>query len=323
MTLGLIEMLAPDDAGYGASEPVYVSPNGNEYRTIGLLDGRQLDYLVIGAPAGAPFLMLPSNIGITRLPPEHEKDLLRRDLTMIVPVRAGFGRSSALPKGRHVYDVAAGDTSALMDRLGIARAPVLALCDDFRLALEMSARLPGRFTALFGCGAPMPSTRPEHYKRMTKFNRFVTLNVQYAPKVVPYVSLVLFSAFKRMGAKRFAEMVLGDSKADVRLLSHRPTLEALMRGTEIAIGPEHTAHDAFAAETLANLSGDWTPALRDCAVPITLFAGHEDPFSPFETVKETCAAIPSLKLVEFADCGQFLYPHFDVVLDAVEAAAKA
>ncbi len=322
MSLGLIDMLAPDDAGYDARGPVYTSPNGNVYHTLLLPDGRALDYLIIGAPAGTPFLLLPSNLGTTRLPPQHEEDLLRRDLTMIVPVRAGYGRSSPPPRGRHVHEVATADTQVLLDRLGIARLPVLSIADDFRIALELVKAMPQRISALLACGAPMPASRPEHYQRMTKLTRFVIMNARYAPGAMHYLGLVLFGSAKRMGERRFLQTVMGDSKADLRVLDDGPTLDAMIRGSEIVFSPMHAAHRIMAAETIANFSGDWTGDLRACKAPITLFAGHEDPFSPFETVKEFCNELPNLKLVDFPNCGQLLFPHFDVVLDAVETAAK-
>ncbi len=323
MSLGLIEMLAPDDAGYDAGGAVYTSIEGNQYHTLLLPDGRALDYLIIGAPAGAPFLLLPSNVGTTRLPRAYEDDLVRRDLTMIVPVRAGYGRSSPPPRGRHVHEVATADTRALLDHLSIARVPVLSYADDFRIGLELAAHLPERFKALLACGAPMPSSRPEHYQRMTKMTRFVAVNARYAPSVVHYLALIFYGIAKRTGKKRFFQIIMGESKADLRVLEHAPTLDALMRGSEIAFSAAHMAHRVVAAETIANFSGDWSGTLRACKVPITLFAGHEDPFSPYETVQEFCAQIPHLKLVDFPDCGQLLFPHFDVVLDAVEAAAKS
>jgi pimeloyl-ACP methyl ester carboxylesterase/DNA-binding CsgD family transcriptional regulator len=322
MSLGLIEMLAPDDAGYDAGGPVFTSSEGNVYHTLLLPDGRTLDYLIIGAPAGAPFLLLPSNVGTTRLPARHEDDLVRRDLTMIVPVRAGYGRSSPPPRGRHIHEVATADTRALLDHLSIARLPVLSFADDFRIALELAALMPERFKALLACGAPMPSSRPEHYQRMTKMTRFVAMNARYAPSVVHYLALIFYGIAKRTGKKRFFQIIMGESKADQRALEHAPTLDALMRGSEIAFSSAHMAHRVVAAETLANFSGDWTQTLGDCKTPITLFAGHDDPFSPFATVREICQEMPQLKLVEFPDCGQLLFPHFDVVLDAVEAAAK-
>jgi pimeloyl-ACP methyl ester carboxylesterase/DNA-binding CsgD family transcriptional regulator len=320
MTLGLLEVVARPRAANGGVPHAALTANGNAYATIILGDGRRLDYLVIGSPRGRPFALMPSSIGLTRLPRRDEQALVDRGLRMIVPVRAGFGRSSPLPRGRHVYDVTAADTTALMDHLAIESMPFLTINDDFRIAVEMTTRAPGRIAAILACGAPMPTVTADHYARMTKWARFIKANACHAPKALPYVALAFFNLAKRVGSKRFLQTVMAESPADLRLLDDDAIMDAMIRGSEIVISPAHVAHAAWAAEVAANHSGDWSETLRSCGVPITLFHGHQDPFCPFETTRDFVATMPHLRLVAFPECGQLLYPHLATVFHAIEAA---
>ncbi len=100
-------------------------------------------------------------------------------------------------------------------------------------------------------------------------------------------------------------------------------MAAIARSSEVAVTPNFTAHIAWGAEVAANLSADWSEELRRCPVPITLFAGHQDPFSPFDTVQEYAAAMPHIRLLDFPDCGQLLHPYVRVLFDTIEESIRA
>jgi DNA-binding CsgD family transcriptional regulator len=75
LTLGLIDGFQTKPIQPGAAATGDPTGNGNIYQTLVLTDGRRLDYLVIGDPQGAPFLMFPSDAGFTRLPVSAEVNL--------------------------------------------------------------------------------------------------------------------------------------------------------------------------------------------------------------------------------------------------------
>ncbi len=319
LTLGLMEGYQPSVQNHPALATGDPTGNGNCYETIVLSDGRRLDYLVIGHPRGAPFLLFPSDVGQTRLPAGAEGNLVHRALRMIVPVRAGYGWSSPAPTGLHVHNVAIGDTIELMDRLGIARAPVLTICEDLRLAVEMACCHPTRISAAVAMGALMPAHTPQHFQRMTKWSRFIIANARYAPRTLPFIALALFGLARRLGPKKFFETLYGASPSDTLHLANPEILDAIVKGSEVTLRPGFTAHIAFAAEAVANFNGDWTGRIRDCPVPVILFNGHQDTVSPIETVREYAEAFPHvITLHDYPDYGQILYPAWPEIADAIE-----
>lgn len=295
-----------------------VQPESNRYEAIILPDGRKLEYLVVGAPEGRPFLMLPTDMGFTRLPPVAEAWLSGQGVRMIVPVRAGYGGSSPLPRGRSAFEVAIADMLELCNALEIERCPLLALCDDFHLAVATACTAPTRVTAIIGVGPTMPASAPKHYQRMPKWTRFIFATSRYAPRTLPYVALAFMQCIRAMGPKRFMQTVLAESKADQLVLEDKETLTAMLRGSEIAIGPRFSAHVAWAAGAIANYAVDWSDKLAACPVPMILFAGTQDPFAPIETTREFAAASPRIILHEFPARGQLLYPEWQKFLGEVE-----
>jgi pimeloyl-ACP methyl ester carboxylesterase/DNA-binding CsgD family transcriptional regulator len=318
MTLGILEAADPGPAQTNPAIASFGSQRGIGPSSFMLEDQRRLDYLVIGHPRGLPFVLMPGGVGTSPFPPKDEQQLHKRGLRMIIPIRAGYGGSSPIPRDRHVHEVAAGDIFALMDHLGIARAPFVTICDDFCIAVALAAIAPERMTAILGCGAPLPAVTHEHYARMSKWSRFVSANARFAPRALPYVAMAFFSLVRRLGPKRFLQTVMADSPPDLRLLEDDDVMGALARSSEVAVTSNFTAHIAWGAEVAANLSVDWSDKLRRCRVPVTLFAGHQDPFSPFETVKEYAASMPHIRLLDFPDCGQLLHPYVHILFDRID-----
>jgi pimeloyl-ACP methyl ester carboxylesterase/DNA-binding CsgD family transcriptional regulator len=308
LVLGLLDVAGEEPLIAPLRGPPGISPESNHYNTLNLADGRRLDYLVIGDPRGRPFLMLPTDMGFTRLPPKAESWLGESHMRMVVPVRAGYGRSSPLPRRRDAFAVAIEDMQALCDHLGMARTPVLAFCDDFHLAVAFACAKPRRVTAIIGVGPTMPATEMKHFRRMPRWTRFIYANARYAPRAVPYVTMAFFQAIRRLGPKRFLQTVMASAPADLKVLEDDEVLTAMLRGTEISVGPRFTAHAAWAAGALSNYAVDWSARLASCPAPMILFAGDQDPFAPIETTREFAAMLPRVTLHELAGHGQLLYP---------------
>ena len=292
ITLTLLEPVAPNTRIAPLLGPPGIAPASNTYDTIALSDGRRLDYLSVGDPAGRPFLMLPSDGGFTRLPSPAEQWLAGNRMRMIVPVRAGFGHSSPLPDGRDSIEVAISDMQELTGSLGIQRCPILALCDDFHLAVGAACAAPDRVSAILALGPTMPAHEPKHFKRMPKWTRFIFATARYAPRTLPYVSKAFMQCIRALGPKRFMQTVLAESKADQQVLEDVDTMTAMLRGSEIVVGPRFSAHVAWAAGAIANYAVDWSDKLAACPVPMVVYAGCQDPFAPIETTREFAAITP-------------------------------
>ncbi len=288
-----------------------------------LPDGRRIHYRIAGDPNGRAFLLLPSGQCFIRWTDAAEEEMARRKMRMIVPVRAGYGASTVCPQSANIYDVAVDDIHHLLRSLGIDRCPVVAICDDIKIALHFIKRHPGVLTGVIGAAATMPLETKAQFARLGKFVRFIQMNATYAPRTLPYASLLLFHMARRLGARRFLETMMSACPADVRALQTPAISRPLEAGTEIAMTQHAMAHQSWSREII-EFAKPWPKLLLDCELPITLLAGVGDPFSPIETVREYKGKKPELRLIEIADAGQTLvYTHHQQVLDAVEAAMAA
>ena len=305
------------------NSPVDSSNQANQYKSVTLKDGRRLDYLDLCAPNGAPFLLLHRNICLCRLTAQSECMLASAGLRMIVPIRAGFGYSSPLPRGADAAETGASDIVELIDQLGLTCVPVVCNGGDLHLATLLAQQAPARITKIIGASALMPPFEPQHFARLDKFSRFCTANAKYAPRSMGFISMIFFVFARRQGVKSFLELVLNGDKADRLSLAQDDIINALERGAHAMMRPDFTAHVAW-ADDLISFTKDWRDRLIHCPVPITLLVGDQSPWVPLATVKDFAARSNNIEVVEYANTGQLLaYQHPSAIADQLLLARQA
>ncbi len=310
-----------------ASEAVEEVSQGYEtlaprpFQTLTLEDGRRMDYLILGDPKGAPLLYSPLDYGLIRWPAQAEAEAERRGFKVIVPIRAGFGKSSSLPKRTPYVPQLCDDLAALLDHVGVASAPMLTLGADSHIATLFHGFHPGRVTALIACAGVLPLTRSEQYDRMDKWHRFILAGARYTPHLLPFMVKAGFALAKRLGKLSFLHAVYGKSEADMATVADLEALEALVVGSEVCLSDKHSAHDAFAREVIAHETTDWVESVLALkgVVPVIMMNGLQDPQVPPETLAEFRRDYPWIEFDVFPDAGQLLFfSKWRQVLDRIE-----
>ena len=275
-------------------------------RTLRQADGRSLDWIEFGAPGGRPVLYMHLDYALVRWPRRAEREAARRGLRIVVPVRAGYGGTSPVPRGADHVTTVALDYAAVLDHLGLAAMPVIALGADLRFALKLSLLRPDLVTGILGCAAQLPLTSPAQYERMDKWQRFILANARYAPKVLPFLVKAGFSLARRLGKEKFFAQVNGGSPADMETFADPEVREAMLSGSDVTLSDTKSAHEAFAQECLS-CERDWSDLVRAARVPVRLLQGDQDPQTPVVTVREQMAQFPALDVSFLPHTGQLLF----------------
>ena len=280
-------------------------------------DGRRLEYLCFGAGQGRALLYMHLDFGLTRWPARAERAAAKLGHRVIVPVRAGYGRTPLHPKGGdYIADVVA-DYLTVLDHLGITETVVVTQGADLRFAMALALARPGLVRGIVGAAAMLPARTAVHYERMDKWQRFVMANARYAPKVLPFIVKAGFALARRMGKANFFRQVNGGSKADMAAFAEPAIFDAVMAGSEVIMSATHLAADAFVRECI-NSEKDWSGLIRATVVPVKLLQGDQDPQSPMLTVREIAAEFPVLDVAFLPDTGQLLlFTDWPRVLDEV------
>ena len=318
VVLGLMDVaLAPfgGEAGPVAKGTLEQRP----WRELRGADGRRLTWIEFGEPKGAPVLYMHLDFGLIRWPATAERAALARGLRVIVPVRAGYGRTEPLAKGADHLAGIVRDYAAVLDHLGVKDAIALPLGADLRFALTLANTRPDLVRGIVGAACQLPIRTPAQYERMDKWQRFILANARYAPKVLPFLVQAGFALARRLGKEAFFRQVNGGSAADMATFAKPEVKAAMLEGSDVCLAKKWSAHAAFTAECIGS-EKDWSAAVRAVSVPVLLLQGDQDPQSPVATIKELAADYPALQVQFLPDTGQLLFfAEWPRVLAEVEA----
>lgn len=289
------------------------------FQTMTQPDGRRYDWIEFGALSGRPIIFLPIDYGLTRWPLAAEREATRRNIRVIVPVRAGYGHSSPLPAKVDYAGETGADIGRLLDHLGLTHVAMLTLGADFRYALRLANARPGLVSGILACAGTLPTLTPNQYERMGKWHKFILANARYAPLILPFLVKAGFLLARRIGKVQFFNSVNADSPSDLKTYADPQVREAMLLGSEIALSDWHIAHEAFARECIDSET-DWSHVVRQCKVPVRMLQGDQDPQSPRKTIEELIPEYPNLNISIIKDCGQLLFfKEWRMALDELEA----
>ncbi len=281
-------------------------------------DGRRLEWIEFGLPSGAPCLFTHLDYGFIRWPATAERAARMRGIRVIVPVRAGYGRSDPHARGADHLEGVTQDYLAVLDHLGVRRCAILTMGADMRFALNISIRRAGLVTAILGCAAQLPLRTAAQYERMDKWQRFILANARYAPKILPFLVQAGFSLARKLGKEKFFAQVNGGSAADMEAFGRPEIREALLAGSEVSLGAKILAHEAFTRECIGSET-DWSHLVRAVTVPVQMLQGEQDPQTPMQTIAELRLEYPHLDISFVPNTGQLLFfAEWPLVLDALE-----
>ena len=316
VVLGLMDAaLVPAAAGAGIPPRGVLEPR--PWQELRGPDGRRLTWISFGDPAGLPVLYMHLDYGLIRWPAAAERAAAAQGLRVIVPVRAGYGRTDPLPKGVDHLEGVTRDYAAVLDHLGLRGAVALPLGADLRFAMQLANRRPDLVRGIVGAACQLPIRTSAQYERMDKWQRFILANARHAPKILPFLVQAGFSLARRLGKEAFLRQVNGGSAADMATFAQAEVRAAVLEGSDVCLTAKWSAHAAFTAECIGS-EKDWSAVVRAVKVPVLLLQGDQDPQSPVRTIRELAADYPHLAVEILPETGQLLFfAAWPTVLEAV------
>ena len=273
-----------------------------------LPDGRAFAWRDYGDPRGKPVLCVMQDIGSSLL--TRGTDNLARDLglRLVVPERAGAGRSD--PHPRYSFQTAAADYVELARSLGLDGVQVAAIADGSPYAVELARQLGDSVSRvlLLSGRTPGPQEEREEDSRhlMTLFWRRISRNAWLSDMMFETLRLTLhrrqFDRFSKAAASAPADAAYLQANPEIVDFMFEYTRESLAvtaRGASDAIR-------CAARPTNRDLAG--------LAAPIILWHGAEDSMTTVEEMRDWLGAhLTEVRVVP--DIGRFLaYSHWAEVM---------
>jgi pimeloyl-ACP methyl ester carboxylesterase len=270
-------------------------------RTVRTADGRRLTTQMYGDPDGKPVFLLHGTPG-SRLGPHPRSSVLHRlGVRLISFDRPGYGESDRLA-GRQVADAAA-DVRAIADAYGVRRFAVVGRSGGGPHALACAALLPERTTraAVLVSLAPRGADGLDWFDGMSQSNitEFTAASNGYAG-IAAHTKPVA-DAIRADPASLIARLHAELPDPDKRVVADRGIRSMLLKTYAEAL---RTSDYGWIDDALAFCS-PWGFDPAAVTVPVLLWHGANDVFSPASHARWLAGRIPSATVIVQAGAAHF------------------
>ena len=256
-------------------------------------DGRRLAVEISGDLNGFPVFLLHGTPGSRLGPAPRPMLLYHQQVRLVTYDRPGYGPSDRLP-GRRVAHVSE-DIAAIADALGIERFAVVGRSGGGPHALACAALLPDRVTrvAVLVSLAPRDADGLDWFAGMAAFNVNEYTKAQASPDHLA-ASLRKRSVAIRADPVRLLTQLRRDlTESDLRVVADAGIRAMLLRNYREALS---VSADGWVDDALSFCS-PWGFNPADISVPVLLWHGEQDGFSPAGHTRWLAERIPGVTAI--------------------------
>ncbi|HEY8217473.1 MAG TPA: alpha/beta hydrolase [Acidimicrobiia bacterium] len=265
-----------------------------------LPDGRELAWIELGNPDGAPVVVLHGTPGSRYQVASRVEPIVAAGIRFIALDRPGYGHSSYHARQR-LAD-AATDVACLAEHLGIERFAILGYSGGGPYAAACAHFLPDRVrtAGLVSCVGLL--AEPGSEAGMMGINRLVSRLARLSQQAA-YPAF----AFSTWYCRRWPEQSLASAAhqippCDLEVLNQPDIRAATLREFQRST----LGSAAAAAQDFALFSRDWGFRLEDISVPVHVWQGDADRNVPAAHARLLARSIPNAQLHECPGEGHML-----------------
>jgi len=276
-------------------------------------DGRRIAVRVSGKPSGHPVFFFHGTPGSSMGPLPRTQVLYKMGIQAISFDRPGYGHSERL-FSRTVADVVP-DVVTIADRIGLERFAVVGRSGGGPHALACAAQLPDRVTR----AAALVSLAPWGAAGLDWFNGMAGSNVDAFTTAASEPELLITrlvqsaAKIKENPASQFADLDTEMPEPDRRMMADIDIRRLLAENSKEAV---RYGADGWIDDVLAFCS-PWGFEVSDIRVPVELWAGEKDVFSPVTHTRWLGDRIPDA-LVQIRPESA----HFDALKELADVMAR-
>lgn len=277
-----------------------------------LSDGRLMYYYDKGSPQAPVLVLIHPYLRTPELPETLENRLLEAGYRLIAPCRAGFGESTALPKGRSPMLEGVADLNSLLEELKISSVSLIGLMGGAIHCLEIARHFQETITGIVNIAASIPLTSDEQINSMPPSTRAIAYTAKKFPRIFPLLVRTGVAMVDTGDPDKLVNSLYRKSPTDLQAAQQSETKNWIFRGGQFASNQGYLPYTAELAE-LAKFKFDYGDQIN---CPVTFIHACEDKFNSIDSIQEFCASYENFNVIAFEDsCHLMLYSEPNRVAD--------
>ena len=275
-----------------------------------LYSDRTISFAEYGSRRGKPVLFCHAMTGCRLMIPRNHQPLHRAGIRLIVPDRAGFGRSTKAetdPFGQWIEDA-----RLLLEQLGIDRCDLIGHSGGAPFAFELVAACPELVDRLHLISAIVPITDTDDLKLFMPLNRMGIYLCRKNPTIAhSFISLTLKRVANNPNSY-FDQIIDSTPSLDLEMLSTNLLKQWLIDGFAES---RHQGVDHMVDE-LMHITRHWHIDPDQIRCPVHLWHGTDDPIAPPMLTRRMAESLPDLQSQQWIDeSGHYLlYSHWKEII---------
>jgi pimeloyl-ACP methyl ester carboxylesterase/DNA-binding CsgD family transcriptional regulator len=237
---------------------------------------RRVAWRRFGDPQGTTVLMMHGpSFGAGEFA-EDRRQALAHQLDVIALERPGYGRTHPPAANEHALQCQCDDALALMDRLNIQTATVLAHEVGLIPALALAQHAPDRIHAILSVSAAPPFRQLEQINAMPAHQAIFLQAARHARWMARLMIRLLIVRVRRLGPDHWYQVVFGDDQRELAIMA-QPSLRAGSIGT---YSFNHDQQGSGYEQDLQIMLQDWGQLVSRCPAPLKLLHGDSNDTTP-------------------------------------------
>lgn len=239
----------------------------------------------------------------------------RRRLSVIAPVRPGFGRTTAVPRYEQAIDIHAEDVARVIDHYGLVRPVILTQLGGGLYGHALARRLGRRVAGLVAVSGPVPFTRLKDFTDMAARQRVVAYTARFAPALLPTVLRAGIAQVDGKGVEEFLSALFKPGTQENDMIQRLDLAPVLYAGFRFSVeqGPAGFATDSHF------IVRDWSREIDARQAPTICINGAHDPVVSAQRVVACMAGRPNVEVRVLPEAGQLaLYEQPEAVFEAID-----
>ena len=295
------------------STPFY--PRDDQRKVLCLKNGRCIDYSVFGASDGDPVLFYHCQAFGDVWFKEAVDAARMAGLTIIAPLRPGFGHTTLYEGESSDPRAFAPDVALLMDHLGIDYAPIISVSSGLVHALAAAERMPGRIGSIIATHPLLPVLSDDDLEGTNGYNYLIPHTRLHFPQAVRFLCKAGFAFVTSAGPAAFGKAVMRASPKDTEWISRPDILPVMEQGRRIH---QHQGYVGNYGDI--SYREDWSDLLANASVPVMLVIGENDRNVQWKSARRWSGAFPHIELTIMPDSGYMVHhQHYAQILRWVKA----
>lgn len=294
-------------------------PQSEPWRSIhkiGVSDGREIQYEIVGPANGRCVLFFHAIIGGMMITKAIREELHKRNIRLIMVWRPFYaGSSSDDGKIEDLLQKFSEDIEVLLDALLVDTCQIIGQIEGAVFAYACAHYLPERILGIVSCGGSFPIISLEQFKVMPPKSRATLMIARLAPVLLPMMTRAILAKVDAGYDEEFVLDFYGLSAND-RAMFDDPELRALFR--EVYPISSSQGYIPYVKTALIEVS-HWEDLLKNIKIPVNMIYGGQDPVISISFIQKFTKDNPHISLSVIEDGGQMLlYQHSEVVFDKLD-----